>query len=77
MVPQIYNGIIFSYVYNGTKGLTTVKKNNGLEYCQAYSVQKVLPSLKVTVSTGNLNITASTQYIRNIKVTRTTVVQVL
>ena len=76
MVPQIYNGIIFSYVYNGIKGLTTVKKNNGLEYCQAYSVQKV-PSLKVTVSTGNLNITASTQYIRNIKVTRTTVVQVL
>ena len=53
MVPQIYNGIIFSYVYNGIKGLTTVKKNNGLEYCQAYSVQKV-PSL---------NITASTQYI--------------
>ena len=52
MVPQIYNGIIFSYVYNGIKGLTTVKKNNGLEYCQAYSVQKVLPILKVTVSTG-------------------------
>ena len=59
MVPQIYNGIIFSYVYNGIKGLTTVKKNNGLEYCQAYSVQKV-PSLKVTVT---FNITASTQYI--------------
>ena len=51
MVPQIYNGIIFSYVYNGIKGLTTVKKSNGLETARLtqYCVQKV-PSLKVTVT---------------------------
>ena len=75
MVPQIYNGIIFSYVYNGIKGLTTVKKNNGLEYCQAYSVQKV-PSLKVTVTLTLPPVLSIYPYC-NIKVTRTTVVQVL